>query len=182
MVLAGVGVARWLADEKNKRRSCRWRQQVLGACLLANVGAAWYFSTVHQSGPIATTRFLASRLTQEPPQQHGLDVLFLMPCHATPAHSYLHVGPRCARLRFLDCSPQIAAVHPHVRYSRMSTESAYFERQPLPAARQLFQQEQWLLPQKAPRRVVLFDDHWDALKTFLANQSYVEVRSTGMYC
>jgi phosphatidylinositol glycan class B len=42
-------------------------------------------------------------LGQEAHAQHVRNVLFLMPCHATPFYSSLHSN---LPMRFLDCSPR----------------------------------------------------------------------------
>jgi phosphatidylinositol glycan class B len=64
--------------------------------LLANLGMALYFSTLHQRG----TTDVMWYIQQNP---NVSEVMFLMPCHSTPYYAYVH---RNIPMNFLDCSPR----------------------------------------------------------------------------
>jgi phosphatidylinositol glycan class B len=64
--------------------------------LLANLGMALYFSTLHQRGTTDVMWYI-----QQNPNVG--EVMFLMPCHSTPYYAYVH---RNIPMNFLDCSPR----------------------------------------------------------------------------
>jgi phosphatidylinositol glycan class B len=63
--------------------------------ILANVPLALYLSLLHQRAPVSAALHLGQ-------QQHP--ALLLLPCHSTPLHSHLHLGPPA---RSLACRPPV---------------------------------------------------------------------------
>lgn len=145
----GTGRARWAA------------LGVVGALLLVQAPMAWYFSRVHQRGPLDVMAYLAERL----PQQHTNDapplrVDFLLPCHATPWTTHLHVPAayRRLRLRHLDCGPEARA--------RGDGETDAFLADPLRFARALYDEQR----EPTPDFVVAFASAAALLEGFLAGK------------
>ena len=87
----------------------------LAAGLAANILIAGYLSLAHQGAPISVLTFLRTefaRLNPElahdpalPPQDPGLFVMFLTPCHSTPWRAHL-VHPALTA-RALTCEPPL---------------------------------------------------------------------------
>jgi len=74
--------------------------------LVGNLVPAGYLSLVHQKGTLDVMPVLRDISTKYK-QESGVNakILFLMPCHSTPAYSHLHAN---ATLRFLKCEPNFA--------------------------------------------------------------------------
>lgn len=102
---------------------------------------AWYLSRYHQRGPIDALAFLSTHLQHLPPPKQGepieqgepIAIHFLLPCHATPFHTHLHVHRPLALLH-LDCSPD-------ARASQDGSESDRFLDDPLAYADALYATE-----------------------------------------
>lgn len=64
--------------------------------VVANLGMAMYFSTLHQRGTTDVMWYIQQNSNVN-------DVMFLMPCHSTPFYAYVHKN---ISMNFLDCSPR----------------------------------------------------------------------------
>ncbi len=99
----------------------RWLRRVLLAfILISNLGAAWYFTRVHQSGPLAVVNFLRSQcdLDDSAKPRH---VYFATPCHSTPFYAYLH---RNIPMSFVTCEPLVSGSSRHDNLTT-ATENAH---------------------------------------------------------
>ncbi|VVD03373.1 unnamed protein product [Leptidea sinapis] len=69
------------------RKAKKWQLYTLaGLLVVGNVAPAFYFGTVHQSGPLRVMPLLREEI-----KDNKTSVLFLMPCHSTPLYSYQKV-------------------------------------------------------------------------------------------
>ncbi|XP_034481577.1 GPI mannosyltransferase 3 isoform X1 [Drosophila innubila] len=126
--------------------------------LLLNALPAWYFSTIHQKGPIELMpklRDIAQDYRDE--RDHRANILFLMPCHSTPYYSHIHEN---VTMRFLTCEPNLK------QQENFKDEADRFYDAPM----------HWLRshipvhPRTAlPSHVVLFDSLGDKISEFLTN-------------
>ncbi|KAL6980644.1 Mannosyltransferase aptg1 [Sarracenia purpurea var. burkii] len=127
--------------------------------LATNLPMAFYMSLVHQD-----TNEIEYKLTegicdfaQKAHDGKVLNVLFLMPCHATPYYSTMH---RNLPMRFLDCSPS--------EEKGVIDESDRFMMDPAGFASEFARN--WSLPS----HIVLFDSQEKLLKDFLLTHSFQE--------
>lgn len=150
----GPGAARWAAVG------------VVGALLLVQAPMAWYFSRVHQRGPLDAMAYLAERIGDAGPDPAAADakgpvrVDFLLPCHATPWTAHLHVPAAYQRLRLrhLDCGPEARA--------RGDGETDAFLADPLRFAVSLYDEQR----APTPDFVVAFASAAAALEGYLAGK------------
>lgn len=75
------------------------------ALLVGNIIPAGYLGMVHQKGTLEVMPILR-RISTDFKEETGQNakILFLMPCHPTPAYSHIHAN---ATLRFLKCDPNL---------------------------------------------------------------------------
>jgi hypothetical protein len=127
---------------------------------------AWYFSRVHQRGPLDVMAYLAKRISNagpDPPAANAkapVRVDFLLPCHATPWTAHLHVPAAYQRLRLrhLDCGPEARA--------RGDGETDAFVADPLRFAVSLYDEQRAPIPDF----VVAFASAAAALEGYLAGK------------
>jgi GPI mannosyltransferase 3 len=100
LCLVACGIA-FRDIEEATRRSARRKTffYVLVAIFLPQIIMGTYFSVVHQRGTIDVMHFIRDAA------QPNSSVSFLMPCHSTPYHAYVHRGD--LNMSFLDCSPNL---------------------------------------------------------------------------
>ena len=127
---------------------------------MANVGVGLYFSLIHQRAPISVTRFLAEHVGT--PSVTSID--FLTNCHATPFYSHIH---KPIPMRFLDCSPQFNGSE--LVGDRSNTDSERFLLNPLDFTESYYEDSNF------PSHIVIFDEHWDKLHSYLKKQGYEEL-------
>jgi GPI mannosyltransferase 3 len=140
----------------------RWSRPrlLLALLILINGPVACYLSTRHQRGPIDALDHLAGAIGRAGRaaevyitvrlslcgSSRGLtggrvlfQVHFLMPCHATPFYSHLHVPNVDVTLRSLDCSPE-------GRLSPEGSESDRFQKDPAGFVQGLYGKGVWSWP------------------------------------
>ncbi len=147
--------ARQEPTRSRRRASC-----VLVSLLLAvQAPMAWYFSRVHQRGPLDVVAYL-SRQLQPASAPSAVRIDFLLPCHATPWASHLHVPSVYPRLilRHLDCGPEARA--------RGDAETDVFLADPLRFAQALYDEQR----APVPHYVVAFASAAAALDGYLARK------------
>ncbi|XP_050672932.1 GPI mannosyltransferase 3 [Leptidea sinapis] len=127
------------------RKAKKWQLYTLaGLLVVGNVAPAFYFGTVHQSGPLRVMPLLREEI-----KDNKTSVLFLMPCHSTPLYSHLHAN---ITTRYLHCEPTSA-----------NTEAENFYNNPLSWWRsELARKQPYTL-------VVMFDVLRGRLETVLAD-------------
>lgn len=114
-VLGAPRVASFFADTTPARRRLK-NKAYLAAGLAANVLIAGYLSLAHQGAPISVLTFLRAEFTRlnpdlalnpelTAPQDAGLFVMFLAPCHSTPWRAHL-IHPALTA-RALTCEPPL---------------------------------------------------------------------------
>ena len=135
--------------------------RLTGLALLAtHLPLALYLSLFHQRGPIDALAFLSKALVAMGPGP-PVTIHFLMPCHATPWTSHLHIPTRPLTLLHLDCSPE-------GRLSAEGSESDRFLTDPLGFSRGLYEglgERQSPVPM--PDFIVAFGSGWSALQPYL---------------
>ncbi|XP_060657929.1 GPI mannosyltransferase 3 isoform X1 [Drosophila nasuta] len=126
--------------------------------LLLNALPAWYFSTIHQKGPIELMpklRNIAQEYRDERDQR--ANILFLMPCHSTPYYSHIHEN---VTMRFLTCEPNLKQL------ANFKDEADRFYDAPASWLRRHIP----VHPRTAlPSHVVLFDSLADKISEFLTS-------------
>uniref|UniRef100_A0A0N5BSF2 Mannosyltransferase n=1 Tax=Strongyloides papillosus TaxID=174720 RepID=A0A0N5BSF2_STREA len=70
-------------------------------CLI-NISCAFFFSTIHQSGPLKMVEALRSKINDS----DSVNVLYLTSCYNIPQYVYFHDKPDVS-IRALDCSPNL---------------------------------------------------------------------------
>ncbi|KAM1519977.1 hypothetical protein ACFX15_022233 [Malus domestica] len=123
--------------------------------LATNIPVALYMSLVHQRGTEDVTYYLSKEVL------HGkvTNILFLMPCHATPYYSTVH---RDLPMRFLDCSPS--------EEKGIPDESDQFMMDPVSFTSELA--KNWSLPS----HIVVFDSEEKQLRAFLISHSFKKIK------
>ncbi|KAH8366219.1 hypothetical protein KR093_010340 [Drosophila rubida] len=128
------------------------------AILLLNALPAWYFSTIHQKGPIELMpklRDVAQEYRDE--RDHRANILFLMPCHSTPYYSHIHEN---VTMRFLTCEPNLKQL------ANFKDEADRFYEKPMSWLRSHIP----VHPRTAmPTHVVLFDSLREKISEFLTS-------------
>uniref|UniRef100_T1JBD9 Mannosyltransferase n=1 Tax=Strigamia maritima TaxID=126957 RepID=T1JBD9_STRMM len=119
---------------------------------ITNIPLVLYFGMFHQRGTLDAMQYLASEETPD----KKMNVLFLMPCHSTPAYSHIH---RNVTLRFLSCEPNLKFV------ANYQDESDIFYANP----------NKWLsgIDLKLVTHMVLFDSLTSKLSDFLKIHHYL---------
>ncbi|PRQ37646.1 putative hexosyltransferase [Rosa chinensis] len=151
--VSGNGQRKKLADYHNK-----FSAKMLLAIfflLATNIPMALYMSLVHQRGTEDVTYYLSNEVVEG----KVTDILFLMPCHATPYYSTLH---RNLPMRFLDCTPS--------EEKGIPDESDQFMMDPVGFASEFA--KNWSLPS----HIVLFDSEEKKLRDFLVSHSFKEIQ------
>ncbi|XP_061997160.1 mannosyltransferase APTG1-like isoform X1 [Rosa rugosa] len=123
--------------------------------LATNIPMALYMSLVHQRGTEDVTYYLSNEVVEG----KVTDILFLMPCHATPYYSTVH---RNLPMRFLDCTPS--------EEKGIPDESDQFMMDPVGFASEFA--KNWSLPS----HIVLFDSEEKKLRDFLVSHSFKEIQ------
>ncbi|KAM5554037.1 mannosyltransferase APTG1-like [Rosa sericea] len=123
--------------------------------LATNIPMALYMSLVHQRGTEDVTYYLSKEVVEG----KVTDILFLMPCHATPYYSTVH---RNLPMRFLDCTPS--------EEKGIPDESDQFMMDPVGFASEFA--KNWSLPS----HIVLFDSEEMKLRDFLVSHSFKEIK------
>ncbi|XP_050373229.1 mannosyltransferase APTG1 isoform X2 [Argentina anserina] len=123
--------------------------------LATNIPMALYMSLVHQRGTEDVTYYLSKEVVEG----KVTDILFLMPCHATPYYSTVH---RDLPMRFLDCTPS--------EEKGIPDESDQFLMDPVGFASEF--SKKWSLPS----HIVLFDSEEKKLQDFLVSNSFKEIK------
>lgn len=176
---------------KKARASGRPSLLLLLALLVTQAPVAVYFSRVHQRGPIDVMAYLAHRLANMPPGTNThVHIDFLMPCHATPWTTHLHVPAFFASsssssstltLKHLDCSPLV-----HEQLQQL-TETESFLADPLGFATQLYGEWGWSSSSRwlgmgtgapLPDFIVAFGSAAKEMETFLVSRKGYDVEAT----
>ncbi|CAB4292832.1 unnamed protein product [Prunus armeniaca] len=143
-------------ESSNIHRTCPAKMQVAIFFLLAtNIPMALYMSLVHQRGTEDVTYYLSKEVLDG----KVTNILFLMPCHATPYYATVHHN---LPMRFLDCSPR--------EEKGIPDESDHFMIDPVGFASEFA--KNWSLPS----HIVLFDSEEKLLKDFLISHSFKEIK------
>ncbi|XP_004309941.1 PREDICTED: GPI mannosyltransferase 3 isoform X1 [Fragaria vesca subsp. vesca] len=151
--ISGCGQRKESADYHNK---CPAKMHLAIFFLLAtNIPMALYMSLVHQRGTEDVTYYLSKEVVEG----KVTDILFLMPCHATPYYSTVH---RNLPMRFLDCTPSEEKGTPD--------ESDRFMMDPVGFASEFA--KNWSLPS----HIVIFDSEEKKLRDFLVSHSFKEIK------
>ncbi|KAL7744482.1 hypothetical protein ACLKA6_001855 [Drosophila palustris] len=158
LYVASDVLSRW---SHNASRTKLWLAAF--SILLLNALPAWYFSTIHQKGPIELMpklREIAHEYRDE--HDHRANILFLMPCHSTPYYSHIHVN---VTMRFLTCEPNLQQLE------NFKDEADLFFDAPMHWLQSHFP----VHPRTAlPTHVVLFDSLTDQITEFLTNYELLD--------
>jgi len=100
---------------------------ILIGFILLNYPHLLYLGIIHQRGPIAVNRYIASSITeaQKVGGSEEYSIHYLMGCHSTPLYSHLHIPNVSIRTWHLDCSPDCRSS------SELDCESDDFSNNPL---------------------------------------------------
>lgn len=85
-----------------QRISTSKKKYLLILLIISNVFPGFYFSTLHQQGPLKVMNFLRTEIEHKNPSE--VNILFLTKCHATPYYSHLHKN---VSMNFLTCEPNL---------------------------------------------------------------------------
>ncbi|KAH8303800.1 hypothetical protein KR018_006602, partial [Drosophila ironensis] len=153
LFVAADALSRW---SYTAQRSILWATALV--IIVGNAIPIWYFSTVHQRGPIdlmPKLRDIAQDFRDE--RDHRANILYLMPCHSTPYFSHIHEN---VTMRFLTCEPNLD------KKEQYKDEADRFFDDPL----------RWLNANvpvhpitAMPSHVVLFDPLAEKISVFLRN-------------
>ncbi|KAL7529741.1 hypothetical protein ACHAXR_004937, partial [Thalassiosira sp. AJA248-18] len=115
---------------RNVFTSPKWLMAV--ALILLNYPHLCYLGFIHQRGPIAVNRYLASVIDTETRRRNKkiqasrqYSIHYLMGCHSAPLYSHLHIPGAFVNAWYLDCSPECRS------NTAIVCESDAFSRDPL---------------------------------------------------
>jgi len=115
-ILAGHAISELIVVAKTST-NCLLRRVstklILIGFILLNYPHLLYLGIIHQRGPIAVNRYIASSITEAQKVigqeriggSRQYSIHYLMGCHSTPLYSHLHIPNVSIRTWHLDCSP-----------------------------------------------------------------------------
>lgn len=145
-------------DSTSKRSgtSCSMKSRMAILFLIVtNLPMALYMSMVHQRGVEDVMYYLSGEASKGKVK----NILFLMPCHATPYYSFLHHD---LPMRFLDCTPS--------EEKGTLDESDQFMMDPIGFVKEFA--KTW----SVPSHIVIFSSQEQLLKEFLVSHNFHEVK------
>ncbi|XP_063977844.1 GPI mannosyltransferase 3 [Diachasmimorpha longicaudata] len=134
----------------------------IGVFVLTNLIPLSYFSFIHQRGTLEVMKVLRQELgrLEGSYARHGVDAMFLTPCHALPLYSHLH---RNLTTKFLGCEPNLRGEENYV------DEAEEFFGDPMGWIDRTFGNDKgWEEEDVLPAFVVLFDNVEKRIQRFLA--------------
>lgn len=128
-----------LGGKASRRKLFKVFQCLLILTIAVQLGMAFYFSCIHQRGPLDVMMHIQKDPTAS-------NVFLLMPCHSVPSHAFTH--RENLTLRHLDCSPPLGVKD----WRSHKTETDQFYLDPL----------KWMIQHipvsSPPSHIIMFDE------------------------